>query len=200
VGGVVWLMLAVVQTSCEHMFEQAAVSRGVAVDERPGYVPIVREPDLRRLAAASRAVLAEFERVRELVGHRPEILAHLYAGSAVRADDDYGRSAGLVIQADELRWAELDELVRFAEAQVEAGQHGGSGAWHPGCRDCQAVLAMARIRSRHRYRTVGPAGDPGDPGGAGGPGSAGGAGGADQVSGAGSPAEGGTANPDRAPP
>jgi hypothetical protein len=126
------------------------------MDERAEYVPIVREPDARRLAAAARALLAEFDRLRELVGHRPEILAHLYAGSAVRADDDHGRSAGLVIQADELRWSELEELVRLAEAQLEPGQHAGLGTWHPGCPDCQAVLAVARIRARHRYRTVGP--------------------------------------------
>jgi hypothetical protein len=127
----------------------------VAVAEQPGYLPIVREPDVRRLAAATRAVLAEFDRLRELVGHRPEILAHLYAGTAVRADDDHGRSAGLVVQADELRWSELEELVRLAEAQLVPGQHAGLGSWHPGCADCQAVLAVARIRARHRYRTVG---------------------------------------------
>jgi hypothetical protein len=192
------------------------------VDERPRYVPIVREPDVRRLAAATRAVLAEFDRLRELVGHRPEILAHLYAGGAVRADDDHGRSAGLVIQADELRWSELDELVRLADAQLQPGQHAGLDTWHPGCSDCQAVLAIARIRARHRYRTVGPshpaagsAGPASDSGPAG-PGSPAGSASdasdasdasatgqgrrAGPVSGSGSPAEGGTATPGRGPP
>jgi hypothetical protein len=126
------------------------------MDEQPPYVSIVREPDLRRIAAATRALLAEFERLRELVGHRPEILAHLYAGSAVRADDDHGREHGLVIQADEMRWSELDQLVRLAESQVDTGQHAGVGTWHQDCPDCQAVLAIARVRARHRYRTVGP--------------------------------------------
>lgn len=149
----------------------------MAVGERPEFVPIVREPDVRRLAAAAQAVLAEFDRLRELVGHRPEILAHLYAGTAVRADDDHGRSAGLVVQADELRWSELEELVRLAEAQLEPGQHAGLGTWHPGCPDCQAVLAVARIRARHRYRTVGTGRSAGEPGSVpGGPGPAGGAG------------------------
>jgi hypothetical protein len=126
------------------------------MDEQPPYVPIVREPDLRRLAAAARAVLAEFDRLRELVGHRPEILAHLYAGRAVRADDDHGRSQGFVVQADELRWSELEQLVRVAESHVDTGGHGGAGGWHRDCPDCAAVLALARIRARHRYRTVGP--------------------------------------------
>jgi hypothetical protein len=179
------------------MFEQRASSGGTGdgVDERPRYVPIVREPDVRRLAVATRAVLAEFDRLRELVGHRPEILAHLYAGGAVRADDDHGRAAGLVIQADELRWSELDELVRLADAQLQPGEHAGLDTWHPGCPDCQAVLAIARIRARHRYRTVGPSHPA-----AGSAGPAGRTGPAGPVSGSGSPAEGGTATPGRGPP
>jgi hypothetical protein len=148
------------------------------VDEQAEYVPIVREPDVRRMTVAARAVLDEFDRVRDLVGHRPEILAYLYAGSAVRSDDDHGRGSGLVVQADEMRWSELEELVRLAEAQLASGRHAGLGHWHPDCRDCQAVLAIARIRARYRYRTIGtdrsldprsqPAG--GGPGGPGGPG------------------------------
>lgn len=158
------------------------------MQEQPPYDRIVREPDLRRLAAATRAVLREFDRLRELIGHRPEILAHLYAGNAVRADDDHGRAAGLVVQADVLRWSELDQLVRLAESQVDTDQHAGVGTWHPGCPDCQAVLAIARIRARHRYRTVGPGQDrstnpaPGP------------------ASEAESPAEGGRAGRDRRPP
>jgi hypothetical protein len=120
----------------------------------PDDARIVREPELRRLAAAARAVLAEFDRVRALVGHRPDLLAHLYAGRAVRADDEYGRDAGLVIQADELRWAEVERLMRVAEEHLDEGAHAGVGTWHPGCADCEAVLVVARVRSRYRFRTV----------------------------------------------
>jgi hypothetical protein len=132
------------------MFEQA----GVRMDERPRQVPIVREPELPRIAAATRAVLAEFERLRRLAGHRSDILARLFAARALAADDEHGTAHGLVVQADELRWAELDQLVRLAEAQLEPGRHAGVGTWHQGCADCQAVLAIGRIRSRHRYRIV----------------------------------------------
>ena len=128
--------------------------------EQPRYVPIVREPDLTRIAAATRAVLAEFGRLRELTGHRPDILARLYAARALAADDDHGAARGLVVQADELRWAELEQLVRLAEAQLEPGQHAAVGSWHPGCPDCQAVLAIGRIRARHRYRSVSPRSPP----------------------------------------
>jgi hypothetical protein len=126
------------------------------MEEQPRCVPIVREPDLPRIAAATRAVLAEFERLRDLTGHRPDILARLYAGRALTADDDHGRAHGLVVQADELRWAELEHLVRLAESRLEPGQHADVGTWHQDCPDCQAVLAIGRIRARHRYRTVSP--------------------------------------------
>jgi hypothetical protein len=126
------------------------------MEEQPEYVPIVREPDLPRIAAATRAVLAEFERLHELAGHRPDILARLYAVRAVTADDDHGRAQGLVVQADELRWTELEHLVRLAETRLEPGAHGEVGTWHQDCPDCQAVLAIGRIRARHRYRTVSP--------------------------------------------
>jgi hypothetical protein len=130
------------------------------MQEQPRYVPIVREPDLTRIAAATRAVLAEFDRLRELTGHRPDILARLYAARAVAADDDHGAARGLVVQADELRWAELDQLVRLAEAQLEPGRHADVGTWHQDCPDCQAVLAIGRIRARHRYRSVSPRSPP----------------------------------------
>ncbi len=126
------------------------------MEEQPRYVRIAREPDLPRIAAATRAVLAEFERLRDLTGHRPEVLARLYAGRAVAADDDHGRAHGLVVQADELRWTELEHLVRLAETRLEPGQHADVGTWHQDCPDCQAVLAIGRIRARHRYRTVSP--------------------------------------------
>lgn len=148
------------------------------MDEQRPYVRIVREPDVRRIATVTGALLREYERLRGLVGHRPEILARLYAGRAVRADDDHGRDAGLVVQADDLRWSELEQLVRVAESHVDAEGHAGVGTWHPDCADCEAALAIARIRARHRYRTVAPAGDdrpdrpdrPGRSSGPGGPG------------------------------
>jgi hypothetical protein len=104
---------------------------------------------VRRLAAAE-AVLAEFERLCRLVGDRPELLAHLYAGAAVRADDERGRDAGMVVQADELRWTELQQLLRLAqiEAQIRAEAGGHAVGAHPGCPDCAAITAVTRIRSR----------------------------------------------------
>jgi hypothetical protein len=97
------------------------------------------------LAVASAAVLAEFDRVRELVGDRPELLAYLYGAAAVRADDDRGRDAGLVVQADELRWAELEELLRLVEPEVAADGHPDGPARHV---DCAAAAAVARVRDR----------------------------------------------------
>ena len=122
----------------------------------PLYTPIVREPELQRVAAAARAILAEFDRLRQAVGHRPDLLAHLLAGRALVADDEHGRQHGVVGQADGLRWAELDRLAEVAWSAVDADQHADVGTWHQGCVDCEVLLAVARIRARNRYRTVGP--------------------------------------------
>jgi hypothetical protein len=136
---------------------------GVGMDERSGGVPIVREPELSRLAAAAAAVLAEFERLREAVGDRPEMLSHLHAANAVRADDNHGRARGLVVQADEMRWSELTELARLAETHLDPDTHAGVGTWHQDCPACQAALAIARVRAHHRYRTIGPTTRSADP-------------------------------------
>jgi hypothetical protein len=122
------------------------------VDERQApHVPIVPRPgpdlDPARVAAAAGAVLAQFEELQRVVGHRPELLAHLHGGNAVRADDDHGRARGLVVQADELRWSELQELARVAGPQADLSGHAGVGGWHQDCPACHAALAIARIRA-----------------------------------------------------
>jgi len=125
-------------------------------EPEPPYVPIVREPDLPRMAAAARAIEAELERLRAVVADRPDLLAGLYAGRALAADDDHGRRHGLVVQADGLRWVELQDLVRLAGPALDPAQHAGPGTWHPNCPDCRGALAAARVRSHRRFRTVGP--------------------------------------------
>lgn len=120
------------------------------------YVPIVREPDVPRLAAAGRAVEAELERLAGVPITRPGVLAALYAGRAVVADDDHGRGRGVVVQADGLLWAELDDLVVLAEPVLDPRRHAGTGTWHPDCAACRGAQAAARVRTHRRYRTVGP--------------------------------------------
>lgn len=123
--------------------------------EKP-FVPIVREPDLPRLAAAGRAVEAEMRRLRDMVADRPDLLAWLYAGRALVADDDHGRRHGVVVQADGLLWAELEDLADLAEPALDPTRHAGTGTWHPDCPRCRGAQAAARVRSRRRYRTIGP--------------------------------------------
>lgn len=147
---------------------------GFGVGDQVGWVPIVREPALQRLAAAERAVLAEFQTGQQVPrgtglvagaasgggggGRSAEYAVREYARAALRADDDHGQAAGLVVQGDELPWADVELLVRLAGQLVDAGAHGGVGTWHPGCPDCAAVVAIGRIRARERYRTVTPTG------------------------------------------
>lgn len=123
--------------------------------DRP-FVPIVREPDLPRLSAAKRAVEAEIERLRDLPPDRADILAALYGSAAVVADDDHGRVHGAVIQADGLRWAELDDLARLAEPLLDPRAHAGPAAWHLDCAGCRAAQAASRIVAHRHYRTIGP--------------------------------------------
>ncbi len=120
------------------------------------FIPIVREPDVARLAAAQRAVLTEIARLKDLPPGRTDILSALYGGAAVVADDEHGRGHGLVIQADGLIWAELDDLARIVEPVLDPGRHAGPGTWHPDCVGCRGAQAAARIRTHRRYRTVGP--------------------------------------------
>jgi hypothetical protein len=129
--------------------------RGGRVTEQP-FIPIVREPDLRRLAAARRAIEDEIPRLRDLPHVRDDILAALYGRRAVVADDEHGRQHGLVIQADALLWVELDDLARIAEPVLDPRAHAGPGTWHTDCPHCRGAQAAARIRSHRRYRTIGP--------------------------------------------
>ena len=120
------------------------------------FIPIVREPELPRLAAAGRAVEAEMPRLRALPADRTDVFAAIYAARALVADDEHGRTHGLVVQADGLIWAELDDLARLADPVLDPGRHAGPGSWHPDCPDCRAAQAAARIRAHRRFRTVGP--------------------------------------------
>lgn len=117
---------------------------------------IVRSPDLPRLAAARRAILAEMPNLRSLPHVRDDILAAVYGERAVVADDEHGRQQGLVIQADGLIWAELDDLATLVDPVLDPRQHAGPGTWHPDCPACRGAQAAARLRSHRRYRTVGP--------------------------------------------
>jgi hypothetical protein len=125
------------------------------VTDQP-FIPIVREPDLPRLMAARRAIEAEIPKLRALPHVRDDILAALYGERAVVADDEHGRQHGLVIQADGLIWAELDDLARLVDPVLDPRQHAGPGTWHSDCPSCRGAQAAARLRTHRRYRTVGP--------------------------------------------
>jgi hypothetical protein len=120
------------------------------------FIPIVREPDLPRLAAAGRAIEAEAPRLAGLPPDRIDVVAAIYAERALVADDDHGRAHGLVVQADGLLWAELDDLARLVAPLLDERQHAGPGSWHADCPGCRGAQAAARIRTHRRYRTVGP--------------------------------------------
>ena len=73
-----------------------------------------------------------------------EYLAPMFASRALAADDDHGRSAGLVVQADGLRWDELNALAAVSAAMLDWERHSGAGTWHPNCAVCIRVFTRLR--------------------------------------------------------
>ena len=119
-------------------------------------IRIVREPDLPRIAAATRAVLAELTRPRPAGQWATDHLAPMLGGNAVAADDDHGRTHGLVVQADSLRWPELLVLAEVIAPALDFDRHMTTNAVHDDCPQCTAIQAHRRITGYTRYRTVGP--------------------------------------------
>ena len=117
---------------------------------------IVREPDLPRIAAATRAILGELARPRPAGQWATDYLAPALASRAVNADDDHGREHGKVIQADELRWPELQALAEVVKPVLDFDRHMTTNAVHADCWQCTAIQAYRRIVNYSRYRTVGP--------------------------------------------
>src|SRR5512133_3763676 len=83
---------------------------------------IVQPLEPGRVRAAQRAVLAAMAQVQQSFGPRPDpvAVASLYAGTVLAADDDYGRGAGLVVQRDEVGWADLVAAHAVFARYVEA--------------------------------------------------------------------------------
>ena len=148
VAALLW-RAAVLSTRVEHAFDA-----GVWLVPEP--VRIVREPGLPRISAAARAILGEMTRPRPSGEWASEYLAPMFASRAVAADDDHGRGAGIVTQADGLRWDELYALAAVTESMLDWERHSGPGTWHPGCAVCTAISAHRRITNHRRYQTVGP--------------------------------------------
>lgn len=74
--------------------------------------------------------------------------AELFGVRVLRADDAHGRKHGLVVQHDEIRWADLLELALFATPAVEALSHPRTTCAVDGtCAPCRVVRALGRIRS-----------------------------------------------------
>jgi hypothetical protein len=119
-------------------------------------IRIVREPDLPRINAATRAVLAELARPRPSGQWGPEYLTPIVAASAIAAADEHGRAHGIAVQADGLRWDELYALTDLIASALDVDHHGSVGSWHPDCSACTAITAHSRITAHKRYQTVGP--------------------------------------------
>lgn len=75
---------------------------------------------------------------------------------ALAADDEHGRTRGLVVQADGLRWDELYALAQVTASTLDWERRSGPGTWHLDCAVCMAISAHRRTTNRRRYRPVAP--------------------------------------------
>jgi hypothetical protein len=121
----------------------------------PEPVRIVREPDLPRIGAATRAVLAELTRLPPSGQRGPQYPAPIIAARATAADDEHGRAHAIAVQADGLRWHDPYVLTDLIASALDVDHHSADG-WHPDCSACTAITAHNRITAHQRYQTVGP--------------------------------------------
>lgn len=82
-------------------------------------------------------------------------IAHLYGLRVVEADDEHGHRQGLVVQHDSVRWDDVRALARLVGPVVAKLDHPEPGCGVEGCPSCQAMRALARLRSAWQASELG---------------------------------------------
>lgn len=111
---------------------------------------IVRPIETPRAQAGARAMEdagAELgQQLSAAVGQ--QMWARLFGLRVLEADDAHGHIEGLVVQHDQIRWADILAVAAFAAPRIDADEHPG-----PACRDitggcpaCRALRALSRLR------------------------------------------------------
>ena len=72
--------------------------------------------------------------------------ARLVGSRGLQADDSYGRALGLVVQHDELGWADLLDALEVGAPLIEQLGHPLPSCAGGGCAVCRAVRALPRLR------------------------------------------------------
>ena len=76
----------------------------------------------------------------------PRLLANLYAGAALAADDAYGEEHGLISQHYGIGRTDLIAVLDLAATAIEPG-HAVPNHLHDNCPSCEAALALGRLRN-----------------------------------------------------
>ena len=111
---------------------------------------VVRDIGTQRESAAGRAMTAAGEELGQILSPAvaQAMWAELFGVRVLRADDAHGRGQGLVVQHDEILWADLLELALFATPAVETlGHPQPTCALDGTCGPCRVVRALGRSRS-----------------------------------------------------
>lgn len=109
---------------------------------------IVRSVGTPRSAAAARAMDAagvELGRVLSAAVGEP-MWARLVALRGLEADDAFGRGQGLLVQHDEVRWADVLDVVELSSLVERLGHPLPACARTSGCVVCRAGRALQRLR------------------------------------------------------
>jgi hypothetical protein len=124
---------------------------GVVVGERGGRSGVVvRDVGTQRGSASARAMRAAGEELGRALSASvaEDMWAELFGVRVLRADDVHGREHGLLVQHDEVRWADVLAVAVFATPAIEALGHPRPGCAVDGsCGACEVVRALGRIRS-----------------------------------------------------
>lgn len=112
---------------------------------------IVRPIETPRAQASARAMEdASAELGQQLTAAVGEPMwARLYGSRVLEADDAHGHIEGLVVQHDQIRWADVLAVAAFAAPRIDADEHPGPACRTiaGGCPACRALRALARLRT-----------------------------------------------------
>lgn len=124
---------------------------------------IVREIATERWTASTRATQdagAELGRVLSAAAGETT-WAQLLSARVLAADDRRGRDLGLVVQHDELRWADLLSVLDEVAPRLAAMGHPLPGCAGTRCSVCQASRALLRVQRIWEEKGLTGAGDSG---------------------------------------
>lgn len=111
---------------------------------------IVRPVETPRAQAGARAMEDASAELGQQLGPAvgQPMWARLYGLRVLDADDSHGHGQGLVVQHDQVRWADVLAVAAFTAPRIDPADHPQPACRDipGGCSDCRALRALARLR------------------------------------------------------